>query len=567
MKIIYNPNRNWKQNPLKQPNEENYISLSGNNFNDYDIAKTTLNTLVVLNGKPSPVTQGIKILIEDCYYTTEKLDELCNAGWDGIFPIPDVNYISLATDIDFYKTLIEHLNIQGGLEVLKTLRDVGYLKYIVKESTIDKLIESPAFSASLLRDSGSNKAYQDGWRLFQGIDSQIRDFQLNILSHDADKKTIPFKFESKLLPYDINVLIGSNGIGKSYCLKSLVEYWLNIGIGHKDALENSGHQPFDVRPNINNLILVSYSPFEEFNLTNTKKEINKSDESGYYYFGFRQRRKNGSIGISRDLPKFDASCSIINAIFEDDKFRGESWWINKFYSIELALKNALNVDSLAIKANEEKVEQIKQKYPELINKDNYISLNNELANKIYEDELKSLCQLEDGIKFIKDGEIKELSSGQRLFSYIVINVVGAIREHSLIVIDEPELFLHPTLEIEFITLLKTVLKPFKSKAILATHSVSVVREVPSECVHIFRDEGFGLDIIHPPFQTFGGDIQRISTYVFGENSVTKPFEELLDSLVKEHGSELLIKMLKIEKNLLNEEMLMEIMNLGHKYGC
>ena len=35
-----------------------------------------------------------------------------------------------------------------------------------------------------------------------------------------------------------------------------------------------------------------------------------------------------------------------------------------------------------------------------------------------------------------DGEIVELSSGQKLFSFIVINILGAIRRDSLILIDE-----------------------------------------------------------------------------------------------------------------------------------
>lgn len=560
MKIKYTPNISWRENPPKFPKENNYISFSGNDWDDYAIGKTTLNVLVVLNGVPSPVSAGIKLLIEDCSYTTQKLDELCKAGWDGFFPIPKLNYTSLPTDIDFYKILISHLNPQEMEEVLEKLKDVGYLKYIKKDVTVERLIDTPIFTNSLLRDTGSNKAYQDGWRLFQGVESQIRDFQLNILSHGEEKKSIPFKFESNLLPYDINVLIGSNGIGKSYCLKSLVEYWLKTGMGHKDVLEESGHIPFDVRPNINNLILVSYSPFEEFNLTTTKKEVDKSDESGYRYFGFRHKREDGSIGISRDLPKVDASNSLVDAIFEDEKLKDESWWVNKFSSIESALKQALDFDYLAIKIDRNKAGKILNGFPTNISHEDYLPLNNELASKFELNELKEVCLLNEGVQFIKDGRVKSLSSGQRLFSYIAINVVGAIREHSLVVIDEPELFLHPTLEIEFIALLKTVLKPFKSKAILATHSVSVVREVPSNCVHIFRDEGQGLEIVSPPFETFGGGVQRISSYVFGDKSSDKPFDEWLKGQINSKAdSEILIRKLGDE---INEQLIMKIQRLG-----
>ena len=71
-------------------------------------------------------------------------------------------------------------------------------------------------------------------------------------------------------------------------------------------------------------------------------------------------------------------------------------------------------------------------------------------------------------------------------------------------------------------------------------------------------------MIKPPFETFGGDMQRISSYVFGDSSVTKPFEDLLDDLIKEHSSEDLIELLGDE---INEELTMKILRLGRQNGC
>ena len=75
---------------------------------------------------------------------------------------------------------------------------------------------------------------------------------------------------------------------------------------------------------------------------------------------------------------------------------------------------------------------------------------------------------------MKDGNKVDISSGQRLFCYIVLNVVGQIRSDSLIVIDEPELFLHPTLEIEFISLLKKVLEAFNSNKTSKTRTPTII---------------------------------------------------------------------------------------------
>lgn len=97
-------------------------------------------------------------------------------------------------------------------------------------------------------------------------------------------------------------MIGPNGIGKSFCLKSLVEYWLQTDMGDKESLDALGHIPFDTRPNIDRLVLVSYSPFEEFNL-GLSDDANIFNKNVYRYFGFRQERSDGTIGISRNLPK------------------------------------------------------------------------------------------------------------------------------------------------------------------------------------------------------------------------------------------------------------------------
>lgn len=562
MKIKYTPNQSWNRPAPTLAEEDSYLSLSGNNWDDFG-TQSTLNCTLVIKGVEQPVNFSLKVLIAECDYTASRLDELCRKGWNGEFPIPELSYISLPTDIDFYKIIKSKLDENSIKKVLLDLKDAGYLINVVEDAAAKELSELSSFSNSLLRDSGSNKSFQDGWRLFVGLESQIRNFTLNVLTDELESKSIPFRFESNLLPYDVNVIIGPNGIGKSYCLKTLVEYWLKIGIGEKKTLDELGHEPFDVRPNINRLILVSYSPFEEFSLGLTDKD-KVVDKNSYRYFGFRQKGQSGKIRINRNLPKLEAGLSLVDAIFEDEKYKHENWWVNKFHAIESALKVALDFDYIAIKLNGNGV-SFGQRYSSvIINGGRYLKLDSLIATEYGKENFKGVCDFSNGIHFIKDNKIKGLSSGQQLFSFIAINVVGAIREHSLIVIDEPELFLHPTLEIEFISLLKVILKPFKSKAILATHSLAVVREVPSKCVHIFRNEGYGLEIVPPPFETFGGSVQRISSYVFGDKSVSKPFDEWVElQMNKNPDAEKLISDLGDE---INEELTMKILSLGRKHS-
>ena len=158
--------------------------------------------------------------------------------------------------------------------------------------------------------------------------------------------------------------------------------------------------------------------------------------------------------------------------------------------------------------------------------------------------------------FLKDGEPLHLSSGQRLFSYIVINILGAIRRNSLILVDEPELFLHPTLEIAFIRMLKSILASYGSKALVATHSLVTVREIPRHCVHVFEQTDEGLTIKTPPFETFGGDVQRISSYVFGDKTLSKPYEEWLQIQLKEFGTA--AALIEALGDDINEELIIQI---------
>jgi energy-coupling factor transporter ATP-binding protein EcfA2 len=567
VKIYYHSSIHHNVSPVKLEGEDNYLSLASNNWDDFHY-KTTLNAALYLDGNLLELEDfHLKIFIDGEAYTAEKLDQLRTGGWDGFFPIPGVNYISIPSDIEFYSIITSKLGSVASEEFLSKLRDASYLIHTKKDKEALLLAESETFTHSLMRESGAIKAFEDGWSLLDNEKvAEINDFSLNLRVDENTSIPVDFKFQSGILPYDINVLIGPNGIGKSYSLRTLVEYWLRIGLGEPKLLKSQNHVPFDRVPNFSKLILVSYSPFEEFSLNFDDEEL--QDRLTYKYFGLRELGGCGKVLINKDLPEFNASQSLIKAISEDRKFAFVEKRVKKIPTALSVLKAAFHIpfDDIVLEVSNKKKLGVLVFSVIDIERKLYLPLDAVLGIDASEEDFLAMFKLESGVNFIKNGELLKLSSGQKLFTYMVINIIGEIKNNSLIIVDEPELFLHPTLEIEFISLLKEVLESFKSKAILATHSLSIVREVPSKCVHIFKNEGYGLDIVPPPFQTFGGDIQRISTYVFGENSVTKPFEELLDVLVKEHGSQNLIKMLQKEKNIINEEMIMEIMNLGNKYG-
>jgi len=563
LKVYFHAGTDWNRIPPATKTERTLLALCYNNWDDYSV-RTTLNAAFYYNGERI-FDFNLKLLIEDDTNSPVKLNALRKEGWDGYFPIPDTNYVSVPSDIEFYDALITKLGMQDAREALLLIRDAGYLLNITQDEAAKKLTEVENFASSPLREAGARKSFYDGWKAFSGNSQSIKDFTLNLPGRGAEAVTpVRFKFNSNTLPYDINVLIGPNGVGKSHTLKNLVAYWLGMAAGSQRQLIKSKHQPFDINPNISRLILMSYSPFEDFvlDLSNTTLK----DKTAYKYFGFR-RSSMSTLGkrqstISRNLPASDSVDSMFKALADDDAFGFLSTWTSKFQTIMDVLQPALNFEKIAVEINPKA--ELPLFLKSLLLQDeagnNYIQITPISHPRLLKlkDELFNVINTKAGIIFLNGTERLDLSSGQRLFVYMVINIVGQIKAESLIIVDEPELFLHPTFEVEFITLLKKVLTAFNSKAILATHSLAIAREIPANCMHVYRNGQHGLEIDHPPFETFGGNMQRISSYVFGDSKVTKPFAQWIESAIEEAGSPK--KLLEKLKDELNEEMTIKILN-------
>lgn len=563
--MYYHAGTDWNKIPSNLKTEKNLLALSYNNWDDYSV-RTTLNAVFYYENK-SILEFSLKLLIEGDVDSPIKLNEMRKGGWDGFFPIPKINYVSVPSDIEFYDALITKLGEQEAKDVLLLIRDAGYLINIRGDNAAKLLAEDSNFETSPLREAGARKSFSDGWKAFTGNSLSIQDFTLYTPSRNLqDVDSIRFRFNSETLPYDINVLIGPNGIGKSHTLKNLVEYWLGMAGGSQRELSRTKHKPFDVSPNISRLILISYSPFEDFVLDLSKSKL--KDKTAYKYFGFRRGGLSAAgkrqSTISRNLPASDSVESIFKAFEDDESFAYLSNWTSKIDTIWDVLQPALNFEKIVVEVNQG------YQFPMVLNRflvegkdqKKYMELNRSSFSKLHRLGLgfDSFVTIKEGVVFLRESERLDLSSGQRLFVYMVINILGQIKAESLIVVDEPELFLHPTLEVEFIMLLKKVLAAFNSKAILATHSLAIAREIPANCMHVYRKGKHGVEIDYPPFETFGCDMQRISSYVFGDSKLTKPFAQWIDKAVQEAGSPK--KLLAKLKGELNEEMTIKILNAG-----
>lgn len=564
MKIVYLGRKSRRSTPEPEL-EGDTLELLADNWDDFG-NKTTFDTTCRLMG--ALVQLGhLKLMIENAENSAAYLDRLLKEGWSGVFPIPNVNYLSLPGEITFYEQLRDRLNLESARDAAIALRDASYLMHLEQDSAALSLIDSQPFKKSLLRERSENKSYLDGWKIFSAETMSVLDLGFQFEDVFGDTSILNLKFKQiSILPHNVNVLIGPNGVGKSQILHQIVKDWLG-NVPEKQK----GKVGFIEKPNLSRIVVVSYSPFERFPVDLETQEL--QDKDIYRYFGFRGRSVSrtpgrlGGISLSHQASKKKAAVSLLDCLNDDIRYKGLRNWANKLVTAERVLRTAFAFDYATINVGEASG-SAHRFYDDISFIDDfafdvdgiwYVPISPDRIGKINVKKISDSLNAADGVTFFRNGEIVQLSSGQKLFSFIVVNILGAIRRDSLILIDEPELFLHPTLEIQFVDMLKKILDSFNSKALLATHSLVTVREVPSDCVHVLARTKDGLSIRTPPFQTFGGDMQRISSYVFGDSEASKPFERWIEEQLEELGSaEALIAALGDD---INEELSIQIQSM------
>lgn len=559
--------------------EQTVLLLHFDNWDDYGHKMRFPTTLLHLGEEVH--VPALRIQIESELRAHDRLGSLLAEGWDGEFPLPSgVNYISVPEEITFYEQLASLLSPDELLAAAISLRDASYMTYVRDDPEARKLIETGAFSTSLQRERGSQKAFSDGWKIIQRQDFSVRNFSFTFRDPFDAMSLLDLKYETdRVLPRDINVLIGANGSGKTSLLRQMVHAWLEPDARH-EALRGAH---FAQKPNLSQLVAVTYSPFERLPVDIVDQALDHplKDQDIYRFFGFRGREgslkgsKARGIRNGPTVPKANASRSLLRCIEDDRRYRRLEGWSNKLETLNRVMGSAVAYDFPTLRLADDAPEDAVLPEHDFLTESilhveeddrvrSYVPVTSHLLDFLNLEGLARHLDADHGVTLFKNGLPVHLSSGQRLFFYIVVNVLGAIRRNSLILVDEPELFLHPTLEVQYLGMLKSVLSAYASKALIATHSAFVVREVPSDCVHILERTDEGLVIKQPPFETFGGDVQRITSYVFGDRAISKPFEAWLHKLLQEHGSpEAVLQMFGAD---VNEEVIIQLHAMSQSMG-
>lgn len=503
-------------------------------------------------------------------------------------------FISLGSEYEELKKIFSEND--DYIEILKVLNDVIYLENKELDSPLRtellSIKEYEAFEISLTRDQYSKKILQEGKSFLFGetLNENRFNFEFNFQLKDKNYK-YKFDFNKKEdLPHRINVLIGKNGSGKSQTLFELSEYFLS-----NDSERVDIHPAF-----VANMMVFAYNPHETFTIPRRKRRFNidykylglKRPKQIFDIEIAKVLESDDLYNILKELsqikiPNLEEKIELSNMKdYVDKTSKNTEGLIDEICQKTNLKKEILKKEwKTFIDILDENIVDINtpQNMTFLSFKDIYEKDRNNLAHKIQLDEvlyrdkifkyinrafdcdgiaLKKLSEklyviiknekqkiayteklnfeeFENKLYYFNKNElIPSLSSGQETFVNLIINILALIKPNSLILIDEPENTLHPNLEVDFIKILQDILIDFDSFAIIATHSSTIVREVPESFVHVIKFDGTGQPLIDSPsIKTFGADIGTITNYVFDDIfKDDKPFEKWFHNEKLNYGS-------------------------------
>ena len=451
---------------------EDYLILTRNDWDDFGLQSTFFLSIVIdgnersigeLKAVHKHVLSGRVRLLEDIDY----LDEMV---------------CTLGQSAEYYND-IHRLGTKYERAILTTLRDCTYDPDIYEEFS-----QLPQFRQSAIRFSTAEQALQRGLEL-HGAVSEINekpsvsfDFKAKLAGFEAPYR-LEFEYfssEASSIPSNINILIGRNGTGKTQLLSVLAKAISGYGYDRSEELLKARAEQFPSgRPAFGNVIVVSYSAFDSFEIPGkTKLEKGKLARQGhifgYVYCGLRERMGSGEYRIkstSEISSEFQTALKSIN----DDEILISIW--------KRCLSHVLGDPSFA---------QIKQ-----------IHLNDVFS---------------------------KLSSGQKIILSILAKIIEHIKPSSIVIVDEPENHLHPSLMAAFLHAIRDVLDEFQSFAIMATHSPVILQETPSRFVQVLEGSRQRPKVSKLSKECFGEEISTLTADVFKVDSEESNFLTVLKEL-------------------------------------
>ncbi len=499
--------------------EDNIIYLIFSDWDDYGYCTTFFSYYKSIDFK-EPIDLGtVKIGCHSLFekvvstrsingYSSYQIRELINTNTFGKL---DSDFFSLGQDISYYKKINEIFsdnsdNYYRALNDLSLNFDLFKKLYATSE---------PCLLNSLMRNLHFSNVEQFN-RIINGevelteysFSFKYDDQQINI---DVTPNSLP--------PSNIHVLIGRNGVGKTWLLHNIVHKFLqNSDVVVQSSKKYAISDRFIVAcpPNsFTGIIGLTFSVFDdalyldvvkddnEINGVSQKRKIDDFNKK-YKYIGLIS--KNQKDGKKKTKSVDDLISEFLDALNRIKKSKSK---------IELYLETCENLNSDPMFYNNGFINMLSEYL------DDNATQKDTLEN-LTDTEIKQNQQSDIGKYFEK------LSSGHMIIILSLTLLAESIYEKTIVLIDEPETHLHPPLLSTYIRTLSFLLIKKNAVAIIATHSPIVLQEVPKDCVSRVERNGENMKFHDIKIESFATSIDSITREVFGLEVVKTGFYKLIE---------------------------------------
>lgn len=144
----------------------------------------------------------------------------------------------------------------------------------------------------------------------------------------------------------------------------------------------------------------------------------------------------------------------------------------------------------------------------------------------------------------------DASSGEYHILLTYLNILSLLKENSLVMLDEPEISLHPNWQIKYMDIFNKIFHHFpKTHFLIASHSHFLVSDLKSENSSILAidiNETGKIEVTHTPKNTYGWSAEQILLDVFKVAStrnfyINKTITDVLKDMSEENPNFQLIK--------------------------
>lgn len=410
-------------------------------------------------------------------------------------------FFSLGQNPEYYANLNGLSDYLRG-RILNDLRDVAFdLKLF------DKALDINVTKQSLMRYIDENAVRSQFHRIALGGTTQINYKCLYEYKDKYNDLNLTFDVIPNSMPRtNIHVLIGRNGVGKTYHLNNMAQCLLTDVNSSKPGVKtsfsvNSESESTNHNESFLNLISVTFSAFDNFQHPKSFNKHSEGNDITYSYIGLKEEENVLFLG-----------------------YFGFSF--NSEYLDKLAQGFAESFNNCRVGGRRELLKS---------------SIQSLESDPVFKDlEITALfdrdVQAKDLVEELKTLFLNNLSSGHKIVLLSITRIVEKVEERTLVLLDEPEVHLHPPLLSAFIRSLSDLLTHRNGVAILATHSPVVLQEVPSKCVWRLRSTGLVVVADRLSIETFGENVGVLTHEVFGLEVRESGFYKLLKEAVEETNS-------------------------------